>query len=367
MSGTDRHARYTEALDLVEDFIHVEDLDRALALFEGLAEDEAAAAAVYAGYSKALWIKYRAERDEQWLPEAEAMARKALDKGPFLAAAHASLGVVLLAQRRTEAGLGALEEALRLDPTCVDAHLGFADHYEQTAQIELAEQAYRRVLEVEPRGRRALDRFGALLFNAARLDEAEALFERSIEVAPTNVFGYGNLAGVAFMRGDLDKAAAILQQGLEIAEHSYLYSNLGTILFYQGRYEASIEPFRRAVEVDQGVKDHLSWANLGDAYRWTPGYEREMSEAYERAISLVSEEIQKSPVDLTLRAQRALYKARSGAWGDAVAEARAVEASGELSAQALYLLTGAYEQAGERASALAALGRAFELGYPAEP
>lgn len=360
----DEHSRTLEGLRLLEDLERPGDLDRALQLFSALVEDEEATASAHAGHAKALFLKSRRTGDKSWLDPALEAATKAVERGEFVALSHAVLGSALLKLGKTEEALASFDTAFRLDPTCLDAYLGIALHHEARNETVEAEEAYRRALEIKPTNRVVLDRFGSLLFKASRLDEAEEIFERSIEAAPGDVFGYANLAGVFFMRDDLEAAAATLQRGLEVRKHSYLFTNLGNILFYQGFYEQSIEPFSEAVKIDQGRTDHLMWANLGDAYRWTTGREEDLEAAYQMAIDLVTDRIDQRPSDPTLLTQRALYRARQGDWAGALEEARDLKDNADLPAATRYLLVMVFEQAGERSLALESLEQALELGYP---
>ncbi|MEM9553301.1 MAG: protein kinase [Acidobacteriota bacterium] len=363
-SPGDSHASFVEGMRLIEGFERPGDLDRAVNLFTELVEHEPTSASAHAGLAKAQWRKYRVTDDPRWLDNALLAARKAVELGEFVAFAHAVLGGVLLETQDLDAARASFETALRLDPTSIDAHLGVAMLHEMSGEIQSAEAAYRRALEVNPDHRFVLDALGTLLFKESRLDEAEVFFERSIEVAPENVFGYANLAGVHFMRDDLDRAASILQKGLEVRSHSYLYSNLGNIFFYQGRYEESIDPFKKAVELDHGSLNPVMWANLGDAYRWTPGHGDAMRAAYQRCIELLRGRLEKSPENPDLQAQLALYLARKGDWQDALEIAERLETSEELGASILHNLAETYEQSDQRGRALAMLDRALERGYP---
>lgn len=362
----DLHRKYLEGIELIDRMDKPGDLDRAVNLFTAMAAEDPESASVQAALAKASWLKYRVTQDQHWLDSALAAGEEAVQRGEYLALAHTGLANVYLELGRFEEARSAYETALRLDPTCVDAYSGLAMLHEHHGETEQAEQAYRRALEVRPDNRLILDRLGTLLFRNARFDEAQEVFERGIELAPTNVFGYANLAGVFFMRDELEAAAATLQQGLEVRPHSYLYSNLGNIFFYQGRFEESIEPFKKAVGLDHGALQPAMWANLGDAYRWTPGYDEEMKEAYQEAIDLVQASIETKPDDPELRGQLSLYLARRGDWSLALAEAKSLETRSGLGPSVQYLLAATYEQCGDRRKALAALGRALELGYPFE-
>ncbi|MEM7354830.1 MAG: protein kinase [Acidobacteriota bacterium] len=362
----DFHQTYLEGIRLLERLEKPGDLDRAVNLLTALAEKDPQSASVQAALAKALWRKYRVTEDQTWLDRALTAGQKAVERGEYLALAHAGLANVYLEMGKLEVSRETYETALRLDPTCVDARWGLAKLHEHHGEADLAEEAYRRALEVQPDNRFILDGLGALLFKQARYSEARDMFERSIEVAPANVFGYANLAGVSFMRGDLEAAAAILQQGLEIRPSSYLYTNLGNIFFYQGKYQESIAPYRKAIDLDHGALKPEMWRNLGDAYRWTSGYEEEMKQAYSEAIDLVRASIETRPDDPDLQGQLAVYQARRGDWSLALATAARLEERGQLGPSTLILLAATYEQCGERPRALAALGTALEMGYPYE-
>ncbi len=359
----DSHQTYMEGVELLEQRAKPGDLDRAINLFSEMAADDPESASVQAALAKASWLKYRTTQDQDWIDKALVAGRRAVEKGEYLALAHASLANVFLELGQLEEARISYETALRLDPTCADAHLGLAKWHEHRGETESAEKAYRRALEVQPNNRFFLDGLGTLFFRNGRYDEAQETFERSIEVAPANVFGYANLAGVFFMRGEEDLAAAMLQKGLEVRPHSYLYTNLGNILFYQGRFEESIEPFRKAIDLDHGALKPAMWANLGDAYRWTPGYEEEMKSAYQEAIELVRANMETNPDDPELRGRLAIYLARRGDWSLALVEAESLEGRSGVGPSIEYFLALTYEQCGKRQKALAALRRALELGY----
>ena len=141
-----------------------------------------------------------------------------------------------------------------------------------------------------------------------------------------------------------------------------LYTNLGTILFYQGLYEEAIAPFRHAVELEEGAKDPLLWGNLGDTYRWVPGREEEARAAYRQGVALLREDVEERPGDLESCGRLVLYLARSGECEEALDLAPELERSGRV--DSFYRLALTYEQCGERRRALGALEEALVAGYP---
>ena len=100
-------------------------------------------------------------------------------------------------------------------------------------------------------------------------------------------------------------------------------ANLGTILFYQGKYDRAVPAFEKAVEL--GANNYDNWGNLGDAYRWSSNKKNQAKPAYEHAIQLVREEIARNPNEMELRTDLALYLAKAGDKGAALKELKPME------------------------------------------
>jgi eukaryotic-like serine/threonine-protein kinase len=139
-----------------------------------------------------------------------------------------------------------------------------------------------------------------------------------------------------------------------------VYGNLGTILFYQGKYDRAVPAFEKAVEL--GANDYASWGNLGDSYRWSSNKKDKAKPAYEHAIQLAREEIAKNPTQTQLRVDLAVYLAKIGDKDDALRELKAVEAAHDTDPYDLYTSGLAYELCGKREQALAALLAAVKAG-----
>lgn len=71
---------------------------------------------------------------------------------------------------------------------------------------EEAETLYRRVLELRPGHRRAMNNLGALLAADGRLDEARRILRRAVAIEPGRADSYANLAVVEMMAGDRREA-----------------------------------------------------------------------------------------------------------------------------------------------------------------
>ncbi|MEM6797730.1 MAG: hypothetical protein AAF725_27425, partial [Acidobacteriota bacterium] len=118
----------------------------------------------------------------------------------------------------------------------------------------------------------------------------------------------------------------------------------------------------KATQTESGADSSLTWANLGDAYRWTPDNEERARESYGRALRLLAPKLEAAPSDWTLVSRRALYLAKSGECADALAAVE--ELPTEAAAAARYRAAVALEACGRREGALAALEAALGAGYP---
>jgi serine/threonine-protein kinase len=179
------------------------------------------------------------------------------------------------------------------------------------------------------------------------------MFRKVVELTPDNCRGYNNLMGVYFYLGENSRIEEMFEKSVAIKPNAAAYSNLGTIRFFQGRYDDAFKKYEEAIRL--GQNDLIIWGNLGDCYRYTPGYEGKAKEAYQQAIKLAEEAKQVNPKDAQLRSRLALYSVLAGETKmalDEIAEAR------ELAPQDVWVLrkcVQVFEFAGRRDMAFNAL------------
>jgi serine/threonine-protein kinase len=178
------------------------------------------------------------------------------------------------------------------------------------------------------------------------------------------VAGYRNLGAVLHQKGDYPGAARILQRSLEIRQDSSVYSNLGTLYFFQGLHPQSVTAFEKAVA--NGANDFMVWSNLGDAYRWTPENEAKARDAFSRSLQLLDEKLRAEPDSAELLSRRALVLAKKGDREPALLGATALEDQRDHDPQILYRLALTYELAGARERAIKQLDLAIARGYSTE-
>jgi serine/threonine-protein kinase len=256
------------------------------------------------------------------------------------------------------------ESALVLDPSNAAAHRGLGVIASRASKPEEAERHFIEAITHRPADQQLHGDLGVLYYANGRYDEAAKSFQRSIDLAPDNVAGYRNLGAVLHQKGDYAGAARVLQRSLEIRADPGVYSNLGTLYFFQGLYPQSVSAFEKAVA--SGANDSVVWANLGDAYRWTPGNQAKARDAFTRALQLLDEKLRDEPRSVELRSRHALLLAKRGDRQAAVAVADPLAKEPGLDAQTLYRLALAYELAGARERAIEQLNHAVGSGYSTE-
>ena len=161
------------------------------------------------------------------------------------------LGSFLTEEGRTDAGIGALQRAVSIQPYFMEAQVKLADAYvkagwEEDAMRQLervvaldphhsprsaynlglllarqklntrAIQAFERAVKADPDLLDAHIQLGSLYLGNGRLVEAERSFRNAIEVDENNPTGYGSLALVYAQRGDVERARQLLQTVLRL-------------------------------------------------------------------------------------------------------------------------------------------------------
>jgi len=110
------------------------------------------------------------------LQEAGQQAQLALSDPETRAAACSVLGAIRLQQDRLREGAELLQEAIRLDPHLLGAHLNLAQAYTLQGKGELAVLVFRRILELDPSN-------AAARMALARSETEKGNYRRSLDLA----------------------------------------------------------------------------------------------------------------------------------------------------------------------------------------
>ncbi len=109
------------------------------------------------------------------------------------------------------------KEAIRIKPTCIEAHYFLAWAYHKQD----------------------------------RIDESIEYYYKTLQLHPTNVSAYNNLAEILFRQGKIDQGIEVYRKGLLfVPNSSILHCNLGVLLDRQGNRNEAIKELNTAIRID---------------------------------------------------------------------------------------------------------------------
>lgn len=351
--------------DALERFDRTGNIDHAIEEFQRALRIDGNSAAAHAGLAKAYWRKYdRESRDRQWLEQAFSVARRAVELDSDLALARISLALVLTARGEPSRALKELETAVVLDPLSADAHLARTRAYLALGENKAALEACQEAARLGKDDRELHDLQGSIHYRAGNYQAAAEAFERSVHLSPDNPIGYRNLSAAYLKLDRVAESSSVLQKAIEIQPTADLYTNLGTLLFFQGLYPQAAAAMEKAVAFPNGANAYILWGNLGDAYRFVPDREDKSRSAYQRAIQLLQRRLETEADDFEHRSRLGLFLAKRGETSQALTEIDRLGEAAWDDPAVLYRVTLVYELAGDRSRALETLARALANGYP---
>lgn len=190
---------------------------------------------------------------EQAMPQAEAMARKAIELDDSLAEAHGAMGTVLLNYEwNWPAAYAELQKAEDLDPNDLETHLRMHSYYRVVGRIDDAVRELKLAQKLDPVSMRPYARLGWLYIYAGRYDEAEAGLKKCLEFNPDYPYGHYGLFVVYDHRRAFAQAIAELRQYLMLTRWNQEAERVGE-LYRSSGYEKAKRQF-----YEQGLARDLS-------------------------------------------------------------------------------------------------------------
>ncbi len=154
------------------------------------------------------------------------------------------------------------------------------------SDVQNAEKAYRKALEVDPDFATAWNGLGTLLKNhLKRYDEAEKAYRKAIEADPDDAYawnGLGNLLKNHLKR--YDEAEKAFRKAIEAdPDYANAWNNLGLLLKnHLKRYDEAEKAYKKAIEADPDFA--FGWFNLGNLLKNQLKRYDEAEKAYRKAI-----------------------------------------------------------------------------------
>ena len=355
---------YLRGRGVLRDQLSIDDLDRARGLFADAIEIDGAFALARAGLAMAEWETFRRTDDPVWARRALATAQRALDADASAVEPHVAQAVILRGQGEPARALRAIDRAIAIDPSSADAHRRRAKILADLGRTDEAERAFRRAVALAPDFWRTYNSLGFFYNDVGRPADAEAQLRLGLERSPANLSLLTNLGVSAWLRGDFEAAARASSEILRLDSLDELAAyNLSVNRLYLGDVSGAVRAARRAVRLQpDGIDMHHL---LGKTLWWAPGGRDEARRAFARTVQLGRARLAVSRDPLTMVAMAEAFALRgrpdsARAW---LGDAEALVTPDAVGVQDAFAIGTANEIAGDRADALAWIGRALAQGY----
>jgi len=335
-------------------------LETAMSMFNKAIEQDSLYALAYAGLGESCWRKYKITEDPKWIKRAQSYCEKGIQLNNHLAPIHVALGIILKDTDQYEDAVKEFLQALKFDPVNPDVYLNLARVYEDDGKFVEAEETYKKAIECNRDYWGGYDSLGYFYYYNGRYSEAEIMFRKVTELMPVDSSAFSNLGAIYAYLEQNELAAEMFEKSIAIEPNANAYSNLGTIYFYLRRYADAMAQYEQAIKL--GKNNPTIHGNLGDTYRYTPGYEEKAPEAYQRAIKLAKQELIIYPKDGEIHGRLARYYALTGDYKNAVAEAYKARELEKNNSRVLFVCIMAFEIANQREQAIKMLQEYLECG-----
>ncbi len=351
---------YLQGRGYLQRYDRVEDLDKAIDLFQLALSRDPSYALAYAGKAEAYLREYQAKKEPLSLRRAEENGQRAIEFGNTLAPAHHAMGLVHAVLGHYELAVERFQKSIDIQPN-PDAYRELANAYDKLNRIDDAEENYRTAIQMHPRYWAGYRDLGIFYQNHGRFEEALPLLFEVIELTPDNYRGYANLGGLYLRLGLYADAIKYTKRAIDMTPTWASYHNLGTAYYHQEKYEDAIKMFLKAI--DLAPTESTPWAGLADAYRYVPQPPELVTNVYRQAIELTELELTVNPRNAQKRATLASLLAPT----DGARALQEIEKALLLDPKDNFVHARAalvYEQRRLREKALAAVKSAIELGFP---
>ena len=337
-------------------------LDQARAEFARAARVDPQFALAPAGLAEAARKAYNANKDPSDLQAALGYAQQAIKLDPKLVEAHVVLGRIYqsMAQQRDLAVIE-FQRALELEPRSADAIQGMARAYEELGRDAEAEAAFKRGVALRPWGWSEYNSLASFYYRKKRYADAEAQYRKALDVAPDNAAVYSNLGATLKHEDKAAEAVKTYRRSIELEPLYPAFNNLAVLYYAQRNFREAAEMYRKAL--DLSGKDFIIWGSLGQALLHSGAARAEVENSLRRAIALGEQQLQVHPGDVETLGLLALYHALLGEKEAALAGVNQVMTRSGVTGAVAERCAMAYELTGDRANAVRWAQKALDTGY----
>ena len=309
------------------------------------------------------WRKYAHTKEKQWIPLAQSNCDEAVKLANAGAAGHACLGLIDNGTGHYPEAAAEYQLALGLEPANEEAALGLASAYQHEDKIAEAEKAYQQAIQAHPNSRDCYNNFGAFYVGRTQYEKALEMYNHAIQIAPEWYATYSNVGVIYNELGQYEKAVDTLKKSITIRPSYGAYVNLGVAYFGLNKFSEATEAYQEAAKLDP--QQYLIWGDLGDALFYS-GKKDQSVTPYRKAIELASAELKVNPRDPDVLSSLASYYSMIGDRKNSVLYLGQALQSGHNDKDVLLDAASVYNHLGESSLAIEFLAKVVRAGYSRE-
>ncbi|GAB5379577.1 MAG: hypothetical protein Alis3KO_29730 [Aliiglaciecola sp.] len=198
-----------------------------------------------------------------------------------------------------------LYAAIKLSPTAVDAFIELGEVFVEEKAFSDAEAAFMRAVDLKRNYWKAHEAIANYYYVREQFADSANSYEIVTRLTPDSALGFGGLGAAYWMMGETQKALDAYERSLQLKPTRQAYTNIGTSYYYAGQFEKAAEMQMQALAL--APDDHRIWGRLAESYRFIPGKEAEVQDAYSKAVEFALKNLDINNEDWLTRGQLGLY------------------------------------------------------------
>jgi serine/threonine-protein kinase len=356
---------YLTARGYLERYDKPGNLDKAITDLKQTVSNDPNFALGYAELGEAYRLKYRTDKNVQWLKNAEASCSRSLQLDGSLPSAYVTLGQIHNETGNLDLALSEFQQALKQSPRNPDALEGLAKAYQLSGRIAEAEQTYIRAAYMRPDDWTGFNALGAFYDWQGKYEEAVATYKHALQLTPDNSQVLSNLAGAYIDSGekkDLPEAERLLQRAIAIRRTYAAVVNLGFAYGQGGQYEKSAELIRQGLAMD--AHDYWVWQDLVSDYE-AMGAIKKAQDAMRQELPLLEAEVKRQPQNVFANSELSNLYASLGMKQKALLQIQTALALAPKDPQNLATVAASYDSLGDHRHAVQYIVSALKNGLSA--
>ncbi len=362
------NAAYLSGVGYLRRFDVPVNLDHAVTSLKQAVASDPAFTAAHVALSAAYRRGYATTKDRATLEAARAEADQALTLDERDPGAHAAAGAVLSLAGDREGAAVEFRRALALDPLNVETLREFANLNDSMGRTSEALDTYRKAIQLKPNEWVTYADLGVFYYGHQDYSDAAATFVKQASLTPDSPLVHRNLGAVYMALGRNQDAEREFLGSIRLTPTATAYLNLGGLYIDESRYTDAIGVLEKATQLAPQTYrgTPAMWANLGDAYRYTPGQQQKAEQAYRKAIEAIEKQLAFEPTSAELLSDASVLRAKVGDRTRAVEEIAQALRFAQDDPSVSHRAALVYELIGARDRAFAVLAGAIRGGYSVE-